>query len=90
MCLLNFTPGIAVNDCLYSILKENKRIVSILPVGIDQCMGDFKRGDVIEILSSDHKIIGIGLARYDFEKLKGLLTQKNKPVFIHYDHLHIF
>lgn len=82
--------AIIVNDCLYAILRENKRIVSVLPVGIDQCMGDFKRGDVVEILSSNHKLIGIGVARYDFEKLAKLLGQKNKPVFIHYDHLHIF
>ena len=90
-CNTKQTNGtIVINDCLYDILKENKRIVSILPVGIEQCSGNFKKGDVIEIVTTHKKAMGIGLARYDFERLKEMLGQKNKPAFIHYDQLHIF
>ncbi|WP_253300060.1 glutamate 5-kinase [Wolbachia endosymbiont of Chironomus riparius] len=81
---------IIINDFLYEILRENKRVISILPVGIDQCVGDFQKGDIIEILAPDNKIIGIGLARYDSGRLEKLLRQQNKPVFIHYDYLYIF
>ncbi len=82
--------SITINNCLYEILKDNKRIISILPIGIENYSGNFKKGDAIEILSSNNKVIGMGLARYDSQKLKELLGQKGKPVFIHYDHLHIF
>lgn len=82
--------SVIINDCLYDILKENKRIISILPVGIQRCTGDFKKNDPVDIIAPNGDKIGIGLARYDASKLKSLCQQKNKPVFIHYDHLHIF
>ncbi len=82
--------SITINSCLYDILKENKRVISILPVGIEQCRGDFKKGDTVDIISPRLKKIGIGIAKYDSNKLKDFFTKKNKPVFIHYDHLHIF
>lgn len=81
---------IFINNCLYKMLRENKRVVSISPVEIDQCVGDFQKGDTIKILAPDNKAIGIGLARYNSSKLKKLLGQQNTKVFIHYDHLHIF
>ena len=46
-------------------------------------------GDLIEILAGDHKV-GIGIAKYDNNKLTEFIGQKDKPIFIHYDHLHIF
>ncbi|MBA3535688.1 MAG: glutamate 5-kinase [Tatlockia sp.] len=84
------TGSIFINSCLFDIIKENKRIISILPVGIEKCAGNFKRGDLVEILTSDNKKIGLGLAKYDAQKLNEYLGQKDKPEFIHYDHLHIF
>ncbi|MCP0914645.1 MULTISPECIES: glutamate 5-kinase [Legionella] len=82
--------SITVNPCLFAILKENLRIISLLPVGIQSCHGNFKRGDLIEILGPNQERLGVGIARYGAEKLQELLGQKGKPVFIHYDHLHIF
>ncbi len=79
-----------INHCLYEILKENKRVMSILPVGIEQCSGAFQKGDVVEIMAAKHGKIGVGLARYDVKKLSELCGQKNKPAFMHYDYLHIF
>ncbi|NNM59516.1 MAG: glutamate 5-kinase [Legionellales bacterium] len=81
--------SISINPCLLHILQENKRIISILPVGIETCAGDFKKGDLVEILSPEGKKIGIGIARYDAAKLNEYCGQKDKPEFIHYDHLHI-
>lgn len=82
--------SVVINGCLLSRIKENKQALSILPVGIVECIGSFKRGDMIEILSSDKIPVGVGLARYDADTLQGYLGQKEKPEFIHYDHLHIF
>ena len=84
------TGSISINTCLFQILKENKRIISILPVGIEHCEGDFKKGDLVEIRNHEGKKIGVGIAKYDAEKLTANLGQKSKPEFIHYDHLHIF
>lgn len=84
------TGSISINLPLLAILQENKRIVSILPVGIAAYSGAFKRGDLVEILAPDGQKIGVGLAKYDAAKLVDYLGQKDKPIFIHYDHLHLF
>lgn len=81
--------AVSINACLLAILKDNKRVISLLPVGITNCYGEFKRGDLVEIQSEDGKKIGMGLARYDAVKLREYMGQKDKPEFIHYDHLHI-
>ena len=82
--------SISINTCLLDILTEDARAISILPVGIEKCSGQFKKGDLIEILTPDGQKIGIGIARYDVEKLSEYIGQKGKPEFMHYDHLHIF
>ena len=82
--------SISINECLHKILIEKKRVISILPVGIVKCDGDFKKGDLVEILSGNGHKIGIGIAKYDAKKLTEYLTLKEKPEFMHYDHLHIF
>jgi glutamate 5-kinase len=82
--------SITINLRLFNILKENNHIVSILPIGIERYTGDFKRGALIDILSPDGIKIAVGLAKYDSSKLAEYLGNKNKPIFIHYDHLHVF
>ncbi|MBA2652777.1 MAG: glutamate 5-kinase [Tatlockia sp.] len=82
--------SIYINARLFEIIKENKRVISILPIGIEKCAGNFKRGDLVEILTLDNQKIGLGIAKYDAVKLNEFLGQKDKPELIHYDHLHIF
>lgn len=84
------TGFISINAGLVKIIKENKQIVSILPIGIEHFSGDFKRGDLIDILGPKEEKIGVGIARYDALKLSEYLGHTAKPEFIHYDHLHIF
>lgn len=89
-----FTAGrqsgvIGINGPLFDILMQNERVVSILPVGIANCAGDFKKGDLIEIAAPDGKKIGVGIARYGADRLREYMGQKGKPEFIHYDQLHI-
>lgn len=81
---------IVINNCLNDILKENKRIISILPVGIESFSGDFNKGDIVEIANLHKEILGIGIAKYDSKKLEEYLGKNGKPAFIHYDYLHIF
>lgn len=79
---------ISINQNLYALLKENTHAISVLPVGIEKFTGDFKKGDLIEIENSENKKVGIGIARYDSKKLQDYLGEKNRPAFLHYDHLH--
>ncbi|KTC66740.1 glutamate 5-kinase [Legionella birminghamensis] len=80
---------VLINKGLFDIIKDGNRVISLLPVGIEDCLGEFKKGDLVEILFDNIKI-GIGIARYDARKLQEFLGKKNKPEFIHYDHLHIY
>lgn len=82
--------SITINQGLLNLLLENKRVISILPVGITECKGEFKKGDLVEILNPEGQKIGLGLAKYDASKLSEYLGQKGQLAFIHYDHLHIF
>lgn len=82
--------SISINPRLFELIRENRRVISILPVGIEQYSGDFKRGDLVEILTLEGQKIGVGLAKYDAIKLGEYLGHQDKPIFIHYDHLHIF
>lgn len=84
------TGSISVNSCLFDILNDRHRVISILPVGIEKCMGNFKKGDLVDILAPTGERIGVGIAKYDIHKLNEFLGQKGRPEFMHYDHLHIF
>ncbi len=81
--------SIFVNKCLYDVLKDNSRVMSVLPVGIDKFMGDFQKGDIVNIMAPDGEHIGVGIAKYDSKKLSECCGKKDKPVFIHYDYLYI-
>lgn len=82
--------SISINKNLYQLLMDNKHVLSLLPVGIEAFTGEFQKGDLIEIKNPDQQEIGIGIARYDWKRLSEYLGKKNKPAFIHYDHLHLF
>lgn len=86
---INATAKIIINDCLVNVLSQGQNSTSILPIGILTFDGEFIKGDLIEIVNSKNKKIGIGIARYNSQKLAQYIGNKNKPVFIHYDYLHI-
>jgi len=62
---------------------------SLLPVGLVQVVGKFKKGDIIRIVDEGDHEIGLGLARYGHEKAKEVLGIKNQKPIIHYDHLYL-
>ncbi|HRD71198.1 MAG TPA: glutamate 5-kinase [Legionella sp.] len=81
---------ISINKDLSELLQDTARVISLLPVGIEHITGEFKKGDLIEIINSENKKLGVGIARYDCKKLQEFIGEKNKPAFIHYDQLHLF
>lgn len=65
------------------------KFASLLPVGITEVEGVFKKGDVIEIKSASKKKIGSGIAQYDSVKAYALKGQKGGKALIHYDYMFI-
>ncbi|GAB4393726.1 MAG: glutamate 5-kinase [Gammaproteobacteria bacterium] len=88
----NFMPNtgaIQINANLLKLLIAGDKVLSILPVGIQTIIGNFARGDLIDIVTPDHIKIGIGIARYSATELNNYLGQHNKPEIIHYDQLYL-
>lgn len=79
---------VVVNNGAKNVLLSEKAH-SLLPVGITQVIGKFKKGDLIKILDENEKEIGLGLARYDHAKALEVMGLKNQKPVIHYDHLYL-
>ncbi len=71
-----------------ALLSEKAR--SLLPIGIVDIQGDFEKGDIVKIINSRGKTIGLGKAQYG--KLKGATYMGEigvKPL-VHYDYLFLY
>ena len=79
---------VVVNEGAKNVLLSEKAH-SLLPVGITQVIGKFKKGDLIKIIDENQREIGLGLARYGYKKAKEVVGQKNQKPVIHYDHLYL-
>lgn len=91
---LAFTQGqahaqITANWGLVKVLAQAETSTSILPIGIEAFNGSFKRGDLLEIMNPAGVKIGVGVARYNSQKLSEYIGGKNYPELIHYDYLHL-
>ncbi len=80
---------VTVNRGVVNVLSSGQTCISILPVGVEKVQGEFKKGDLIEILDPENRKIGVGVARYNSSKLTEYLGGKNHPALIHYDYLHL-
>ncbi len=88
---LSFCQGVAgvyVNTGAIDALQNKK--ASLLPIGITEICGDFKKGDVIYVLNEDHKIIAIGQAAYDSQQLHNALGQAQQPELIHCNNMYVY
>lgn len=79
---------VVINDGAKQVLLSDKAH-SLLPVGVTQVLGKFKKGDLIKIVDEKEREIGLGLARYGYKKAKELIGLKNQKPVIHYDHLYL-
>ena len=71
---------------------------SLLPAGVTRCEGVFARGDVVDILAQDGRVIARGLIEYDSEEasriagkrsedIAALLGHLPRSVLVHRDHM---
>jgi glutamate 5-kinase len=81
--------AVIINEGALNALRSEKAI-SLLPVGITNIEGSFKKGDVIMIYDEKRTQVGLGIARYNDEKARAGMGLKNQRPVIHYDHLFMF
>ena len=65
----------------------SKRATSLLPIGVTEISGEFKKGDVISIIDEKGNSIGLGQVKYDSEKARELMGKQGSPVLVHYNYL---
>ena len=74
---------------------------SLLPVGVLEVIGNFRRGDVVTLVDSHGRELGRGLAEYSFdeasqlagrqsESIESVLGYRGRAVMVHRDELVIF
>ena len=74
---MNPKGRIIVDDGALSALNSGK---SLLPVGVVKVEGDFLRGDVIEILDSLEKKIGMGISAYSAHDANKIIRKNSKDI----------
>lgn len=63
---------------------------SLLPVGVSSVEGSFAKGDPVDLVDPEGRLIGRGLAGYSSAELADLLGEHGAEEFIHRDELVIF
>lgn len=63
--------------------------VSLLPVGATKIVGDFEKDDIVRIFGPNKHSLGIGKVRYDSEKAREMIGQKNQKPLVHCDYLYL-
>ena len=81
------TGSVKINQGAVDALLDTSRLASLLPVGIESIDGRFERGDVIQILGPDSRVLGCGQARYDYREAAELTGKRGQKPLIHYDYL---
>ena len=85
----NYATGmVQVNDGAKIALTSN-RATSLLPVGLVNILSDFKKGDIIKLVDTNEKLIGLGIAEYSADKARENIGQKNQKPLVHYDYLYL-
>lgn len=82
-----FAKGtVYLDDKALKVLTGSKA-VSLLPIGITKIEGTFEKDDIIRLLDSSGKEIGVGKAAYDSRKAKEIMGVHDERPIVHYDYL---
>ena len=82
------TAKITVNEGAASALLDH--VSSLLPVGVSSIEGDFKKDDIVLILSPAGDVIGVGRAAMDKETAERQAKAERQKPLVHYDYLYIY
>ncbi|WP_233145465.1 glutamate 5-kinase [Labilibacter marinus] len=78
-----------INEGAYEALNSDKA-TSLLLAGVTKLNGDFKKGDLLKIITEDGNAVGIGRAKYDRKKANDHMDDVKYQPLIHYDYLYLF
>ncbi len=78
--------SVVINEGALTALRS-KRATSLLPVGVIEVEGHFKKGDIITIFDSQRNQVGLGKSQYDDLQTRENLGKQNQRPLIHYDYL---
>ena len=70
--------SIVIDAGAKNAILKNK---SLLPAGVIDIKGRFKRGDVISILVENGQKVAIGISAYDFNDAKKIIGKKSKEIY---------
>jgi len=96
--VLEVRGELRLDDGAAQALRNGK---SLLPVGVVEVLGSFRRGDVVTLVDSRGRELGRGLAEYSFEEatqlagrqsesIESVLGYRGRAVMVHRDELVIF
>lgn len=68
-------------------LCSTEKISSLLPIGVIKMEGEFKKGDILQVLNERGEMIGLGMAQYNVKTAQQNIGKKDKKALIHYDYL---
>jgi glutamate 5-kinase len=96
--VLEVRGELRLDDGAVNALKQGK---SLLPVGVVEVVGNFRRGDVVTLVGSTGNELGRGLAEYSFDEAERLvgcqseqieeqLGYRGRSVMVHRDELVLF
>lgn len=75
---LNAAGEVVVNECAREALLNKK--ISLLPIGVIEAKGDFKKGDVIFIKDENGNHIASGVSNYNASDLKKIFEKNSKEI----------
>ena len=78
--------SVVINDGALTALRSRKAS-SLLPVGVIQVEGSFKKGDIIMIFDMQKNQVGLGMSQYDDVQTREKIGKQNQRPLIHYDYL---
>lgn len=84
------TARIIVNQGAADALVSPSHVSSLLPVGVREFEGDFRKDDIVLIVGPDGATVGVGRAAMDKDTaVKQAFAAKQKPL-VHYDYLYVY
>ena len=78
---------VMINQGAELALSSSDCVASLLPVGIVSIEGDFKKGDLIQIINEKKEVVGVGISAYGSKKATAVIGKKDTKALIHYDYL---
>ncbi|WP_139957024.1 glutamate 5-kinase [Flavicella sediminum] len=78
--------SIIINDGAKEALLSEKA-TSLLPVGVVEIKGTFKKGDVINIRDTHNNAIGLGKVAYDSNEAQAIIGDRGHTPLVHYNYL---